>query len=127
LIHTIAVEGAGSMNVTAIHKNGDPRDPTRDALRAAIAARTTAEAEAEQHQQAIRRAHNMVHEAEQRLTVAGEALEKTRSDHAGGIARAATVGTAPKADGALRAARLVLADAEDEAQAARSALEQLHR
>jgi DNA repair exonuclease SbcCD ATPase subunit len=113
------------MNVMSLaRKNHDRYDPRGD-LRRAIAARDAAQAKAEQHREAIRRAQNMVREAEQKLTMAGEALERTRADHAEALAQAAATGEAPKPSGALLAARSALADSEDEAQAARSALDRL--
>ena len=112
------------MSLVAVKRNDGGDDP-RDALREAIAARAVAHAKAELQQKAVERAHAMVREAEARLTVVGEALEATRSGHAEALAHAASTGAAPKANGALRAARLALSDAEDEADAARAALEQL--
>lgn len=57
------------------------------------------------------------------MTAAGEMLERSREDHAEALAAAAAAGGTPKASGQMRSARAALADAEDEAQAARAALE----
>jgi hypothetical protein len=112
------------MSLVAVKKNDDGDDP-RGALREAIAARAVAHAKAEQHQQAIHRARNMLGAAEARVTVAGEALEAVRTGHAEALAQAAASGGTPKPNGALRDARLALADAEDGAEAARAALERV--
>jgi chromosome segregation ATPase len=113
------------MTVTAIRKNGDPRDPTRDELRAAIAACAAGHAKAEQHQEAIHRARNMLGAAEAKLNLAGEALEATRTKHASSLVQAAQSGTVPKGGTELRSSRQALADAEDEASASRAALDRL--
>jgi hypothetical protein len=109
----------------ALLKKDDGSDDPRSALREAIAARTVTHAKAELQRKAVERAHTMVRDAEARLTVVGEALEATRSGHAEALAQAASTGAAPTANGALRAARLALSDAEDEADAVRAAFEQL--
>jgi hypothetical protein len=88
------------MSVALLKKNTDGDDP-RAGLRQAIAARAAAHARAEQREEAIRRAHTMVRDAEARLTVVGEALEATRSGHAEALAHAASTGAAPKANGAF--------------------------
>ena len=113
------------MGVAAIRKNDDGEDGPRSALCAAIAACAAVHARAEQHQQAIHRARNMLGAAEAKLNLAGETLESARSQHAETLAQAAQAGTAPRGNTELRAARQALADAEDEASAARAALEQL--
>jgi hypothetical protein len=113
------------MGIAAIRKNDDGEDGPRSALCAAIAACAAVHAKAEQHQQAIHRARNMLGAAEAKLTLAGETLESTRSQHAETLAKAAQSGTAPKENTELRAARQALADAEDEASAARAALDRL--
>jgi hypothetical protein len=79
----------------------------------------------EAHRQAIKRAQSLVADAEAKVSVAGEALEAARTGHAEALAQAASTGQSPKPNGALRNARLALADAEDEAEAARTAFEQL--
>jgi hypothetical protein len=113
------------MGVTPLRKsNGAPDDP-RSALREAIAARAEANAEAERHRQAIERTRGLVADAERRVGLAGENLEAVRGQHAQAIAVAAAAGQSPKANGQMRAARMALADAEDEAQAARAACEHL--
>jgi hypothetical protein len=113
------------MNVTAIRKNGDPRDPTRDALREAIAARAVAHAEAERLQEAVGRAREMARAADEKMNRAAEELEMARASHATALAQAATTGVTPKANGALRVARATLHDSEDELEAARTALQRL--
>jgi hypothetical protein len=111
------------MGVALLKDSGG--DGPRDALRQALAARAVAYAKAELQQQAIERARNMVRDAEARLNLAGEALESARSQHASLLAEAAQAGTARKGNTPLRAARQQLSDCEDEASAARSAVEQL--
>jgi hypothetical protein len=113
------------MGMALVKRNTDGDDPTRSTLRAAIAARAAAEAKAGQQQEAIHRARNMVTAAEAKAGLAGEALESCRADHAQALAEAATTGSTPKANGALRSARAALSDAEDEASAARAALDRL--
>src|SRR5271169_7025449 len=112
------------MVVALLKKDTDGGDP-RAVLRQAIAAAAAVHAKTEQHQQAIHRARNMLAAAEAKVTVAGEALEAARAGHAETLAHAATTGTAPKVNTELRNSRLVLADAEDEASAARAALDRL--
>jgi hypothetical protein len=112
------------MGVALLKKDTDGEDP-RAVLRLAIAAAAAVHAKAEQHEEAIHRARNMFAAAEAKVVVAGEALESCRADHAQALAEAATTGSTPKANGALRSARAALADAEDGAQAARDALEHL--
>jgi chromosome segregation ATPase len=108
----------------AIVRKSDGGDE-RDALCAAIAACAAVHAKAEQHRQAIHRARNMRAAAEAKLTLAGETLESARSQHAETLAQAAQARTAPKGGMELRSARQALADAEDEAPAARAALDRL--
>ena len=106
----------------AIVRKSDGGDE-RDALRAAIAACAAGHAKAEQHQEAIHRARNMLGAAEAKLNLAGEALEATRTKHASSLVQAAQSGTVPKGGTELRSSRQALADAEDEASAARAALD----
>ena len=110
----------------ALVKNNTNGDDPRSTLREAIAARAVAHAKAELQQQTIHRARDMLRDAEAKLGMAGEALESARSQHAETLAEAAQTGTGvPRGNTPLRAARQQLSDSEDEASAARTALEQL--
>jgi hypothetical protein len=102
----------------------DGTDP-RAGLRQAIAEAAKAHHQAERHAEAIHRAENMVTVAEAKLHTAGEALEAVREEQAEVLAHAASTGTTQKSTGMLKAARAALSDAEDEAVAARRALERL--
>jgi hypothetical protein len=112
------------MGVALVKKDDGGDDPRGD-LRRAIVARAAAHAKAGQQQEVIHRARNMVTVAEAKVTVAGEALEAARSEHAETLAEAAQTGTAPKGNTELRTARQALADAEDQASAAKAALDHL--
>lgn len=64
-------------------------------------------------------------DAQAKASAAADALEAARAGHAETLAHAAITGAAPKANGALRNARLALADAGEKTEAARTALDQL--
>jgi hypothetical protein len=115
-------DGGADMGLVAVKKNDDGGDP-RSSLRRAIADAAKVNDQIERHRQAVARARDMVREAEQKLTVAGEALESARAKHAQAVARAAATGHAAKPNGALRSARAALSDAEDEAAASRAAFD----
>jgi hypothetical protein len=113
------------MTVTAIRKDGDPRDPATDALREAIAARTTGQVKADRQLDAIRRAKDLVATAERRVSEAAEALEGTKGQHVEELAAAVQAGSTPKSNATLRAARASLSDRTDEFEAAKAALDRL--
>jgi DNA repair exonuclease SbcCD ATPase subunit len=112
------------MGVAILKKSTGGDDP-RWALREAICAAAEAQRRVEEHREAIRRAHAMVSDTEQKLATASDALEAARSGHAEVLVRAATTGHVAKPNGALRTARLALVDVEDEVSAAKAALERL--
>jgi hypothetical protein len=112
------------MAVALVNYAGNEVDP-RDHLRQVISEAAKAHGKAERHAEAVRRARDMVVAAEQSLSVTGGALEAARTVRAEGLAHAAATGTAPKVDGALRAARAAQENAEDELEAAQAALSSL--
>jgi hypothetical protein len=113
------------MSLVAVKKKNDDGDDPRDALRRAIAACASAHAKAQQHEEAVGRARNILHDAEEKVRAAVSVLTAAQEKHAHDLVRAATTGAEPRTNGALRAARISLGDAEDVAQAARDALEHL--
>ena len=100
-------------------------DDPRAGLRQAIAARAAAEQKATKHLQAVNRARDILHDAKEKVRAAASVLTAAQERHAHDLVRAATTGAEPRTNGALRAARISLGDAEDVAQAARDALEHL--
>jgi hypothetical protein len=112
------------MSVAIVRKSDGGDDP-RDALRAAILKSKQVEDRLEARRQVAARSRAMVTAAQMRLDAAGEALEAARTGHAQTLAEAAATGVTPKVDGMLKAARAALGDAEDQAQAAGLAVEQV--
>jgi hypothetical protein len=109
------------MSVAIVRKSDGGDDP-RDALRRAIVACASAHAKAQQHEEAVGRARNILRDAEEKVCAAASVLTAAQEKHAHDLVRAATTGAEPRTNGALRAARISLGDAEDVAQAARDAL-----
>jgi chromosome segregation ATPase len=112
------------MGLAAVRKNDDGNDP-RAGLREAIRAAAEAHDKADRQREAIHRARNILHDADEKVRAAASVLTAAQEKHAHDLARAATTGAEPRTNGALRAARISLGDAEDVAQAARDALEHL--
>ena len=112
------------MGLAAVRKNDDGNDP-RAGLREAIRAAGEAHAKADRQREAIHRARNILHDADEKVRAAASVLTAAQERHAHDLVRAATTGAEPRTNGALRAARISLGDAEDVAQAAREALEHL--
>jgi hypothetical protein len=115
-----------SMNVTAIRKNGDSRDTTRDALREAITQAKKAEAAVEERRNAIERARDFVGEVQGRIEEAIIALNNASEEHAGRVAAAIAQGEKPPAATAVKAAKAKLNDyQDDELVSAEAALERI--
>ena len=101
-------------------------DPGRAELAAAIEAASAAEERSATARGAVERAHKLCDDAERKLRTATAAVQWARQQHASRLAEAiAAGGTAPAS--ALRSVRQAHAEAEDDAAAARGALETLQR
>jgi len=100
-------------------------DHLRVALAAAIAEAAKADSKVSAQREPIERAKAMISAAEVRLKAARAAVANARAEHARRIADAASGGTPMLAASAMRAARSVQSDAEDDLVAAQDALAQL--
>jgi hypothetical protein len=113
------------MTVHAINKQPPPaRSPERQALAEANEARAKAARATEAGRQAVERAIELVTAAETRLALANTDVGRSKERHTADVAAAVAAGHAMPAS-ALRAARTVQADAQDDRDAAAAALERL--
>jgi chromosome segregation ATPase len=109
-------------NLKVVVRHKPARSQEREALAAAIADLTAAERKAHQARDAKERAEALVTQAEAKLDAAKAGIEKAKTHDAAALAKAASTGTKPRADGTLRSARQCVTDAEDGLEAARAAL-----
>lgn len=100
-------------------------DPLRVALADAIDASRKTDAAIESRRGAIVRATELVEKAERGLEAASAMVADARGRHAQAVAEAAAGGTPPSSPSTMRAARVAEVDAQDEVDAAKSALAQL--
>lgn len=101
-------------------------DPAREVLRAVIAKHAILIAGSDAAHGAVQRGMAAMDAAISAVTAARKAVEQAKRDHADSNARAITAGRDASLDsGTLRNARLALADAEDQRDAAQQALDQL--
>jgi chromosome segregation ATPase len=114
-------EESTSMNVTAIRKNGDPRDPTRDGLRQAIAELQKARDVAAERDSAWDRARRHIRDIDGKLAAAATAVEEARE----AMADAVAAGEAMPSPTAIRAARAAEADLQDQRQALEASIVRL--
>ena len=99
-----------------------PQDPARATLADAIAAYETAHATAESARSAVLRARDSLSAANRRVVDAGHAIATARQTQADNLVEAARNGGAAPVRSPLRAARQAETEANDEVEAARSAL-----
>jgi hypothetical protein len=110
------------MTVTPLARRDAPTDE-RAALRHVVSAATTARAAAAAHRAAIERARELVAEAQTKLAAARANVAAAREGHAKHIAKTVVAGGEPASStGAIRAARAVERDCEDDLEAAKSAV-----
>ena len=114
----------GVMPMVARKGNGNGE---RSALAAAITKARQARTAVSQHHESVGRAERLVSAAQNRLAAATTALEDERQRAADVLRDSASTGKAPAANGAMKAARMGLADAGDELEAAEMALTQLKK
>jgi hypothetical protein len=117
------------MTLHAIDNRKEPvaatRSPERQALAVAIAAAVKAARSAEDGRAAVARARELVDAAETKLAAASAAVTAAKARHAKQTAAAIGRGAPVPATSALKAARALEQEAEDDFDAGKAALEQL--
>jgi hypothetical protein len=112
------------MGAAVLRKDAGGDDP-RGALRAAIAMAKQAQAAVDEKQSAIERARRFVREVEERIEEATKALNGASEEHAAAVADAIARDEKPPAAVAVKAARVVLNDHQDELASAQAALDRV--